>query len=122
MENADKALGEGDLAEAIDQQSRAIQSLRDGLRDLGEAIAQANGGAPQEGQGAGSGQNGGASRDPLGRDGGQGRATSDGDPLLQGDDANRRAQDLLDEIRRRSGDAERPKIELDYLKRLLQRF
>jgi uncharacterized protein (TIGR02302 family) len=122
MENADKALGEGDLAEAIDQQSRAIQSLRDGLRDLGEAMAQANGGAPQEGQGAGSGQNGGASRDPLGRDGGQGRATSDGDPLLQGDDANRRAQDLLDEIRRRSGDAERPKIELDYLKRLLQRF
>lgn len=122
MENADEALGEGDLAEAIDQQSRAIQALRDGLRDLGEAMAQANDGAPQEGQGTPSGQNGGASRDPLGRDRGQGRAISDGEGLLQGDDANRRAQDLLDEIRRRSGDAERPELELEYLKRLLERF
>lgn len=122
MENADEALGEDDLAEAIDQQSRAIQALRDGLRDLGEAMAQANDGAPQEGQGTPSGQNGGASRDPLGRDRGQGRAISDGEGLLHGDDANRRAQDLLDEIRRRSGDAERPELELEYLKRLLERF
>ena len=122
MENADEALGEGDLAEAIDQQSRAIQALRDGLRDLGETMAQANDGAPQEGQGEGLGQNRGASRDPLGRDRGQGRAISDGEGLLQGDDANRRVQDLLDEIRRRSGDAERPELELEYLKRLLERF
>uniref|UniRef100_UPI003F69B339 TIGR02302 family protein n=1 Tax=Nereida sp. TaxID=2736090 RepID=UPI003F69B339 len=87
MENADEALGEGDLAEAIDQQSRAIQALRDGLRDLGEAMVQANDGAPQEGQGRPSGQNGVASRDPLGRDRGQGRAIRDGEGLLQGDDA-----------------------------------
>ena len=58
----------------------------------------------------------------MGRDRGQGRAISDGEGLLQGDDANRRAQDLLDEIRRRSGDAERPELELEYLKRLLERF
>ena len=122
MENADEALGEGDLAKAIDQQSRAIQALRDGLRDLGETMAQANDGAPQEGQGEGLGQNRGASRDPLGRDRGQGRAINDGEGLLQGDDANRRVQDLLDEIRRRSGDAERPELELEYLKRLLERF
>ncbi|MCB1342459.1 MAG: DUF4175 family protein, partial [Pseudooceanicola sp.] len=30
--------------------------------------------------------------------------------------------ELLDEIRRRSGDSDRPQIELDYLKRLLDRF
>jgi hypothetical protein len=42
--------------------------------------------------------------------------------LIQGDDVYRRAQDLLDEIRRRAGDGERPEIERNYLKRLLDRF
>jgi hypothetical protein len=33
-----------------------------------------------------------------------------------------RARELLDEIRRRSGDRTRPELELDYLRRLLERF
>ena len=37
-------------------------------------------------------------------------------------DPDLRAQELLDEIRRRSGEAERPNTELDYLKRLLNMF
>ena len=37
-------------------------------------------------------------------------------------DPDKRAQDLLDEIRRRSGEAQRPTEELDYLKRLLDLF
>jgi hypothetical protein len=37
-------------------------------------------------------------------------------------DPNARAQELLDEIRRRSGDLSRSGEELDYLKRLLQLF
>ena len=37
-------------------------------------------------------------------------------------DQVRRARELLDEIRRRSGDGDRPQLELDYLKRLLERF
>jgi hypothetical protein len=37
-------------------------------------------------------------------------------------DPDTRAQDLLDEIRRRSGEAGRPAEELDYLKRLLDMF
>ena len=37
-------------------------------------------------------------------------------------DVYRRAQDLLDEIRRRSGDQTRPRSERDYLKRLLDLF
>jgi Flp pilus assembly CpaE family ATPase len=41
---------------------------------------------------------------------------------LQGEDVYRRARELLDEIRRRSGDAERPTAELEYLERLLERF
>ena len=35
---------------------------------------------------------------------------------------DRRAEELLAEIRRRAAEQERPKIELDYLKRLLDQF
>jgi hypothetical protein len=37
-------------------------------------------------------------------------------------DPNQRAKELLDEIRRRSGELVRPTEELDYLKRLLNLF
>ena len=42
--------------------------------------------------------------------------------MLQGQDVYRRAQDLLDEIRRRSGDLGRSQGERDYLRRLLDMF
>ncbi|MFN4130908.1 MAG: DUF4175 family protein, partial [Paracoccaceae bacterium] len=42
--------------------------------------------------------------------------------MLQGEDVYRRAQDLLDEIRRRTGDQQRPEAERDYLRRLLDMF
>jgi hypothetical protein len=58
----------------------------------------------------------------LGREpGANGRIGTD-EQLLQGDDVYRRARELLDEIRRRSSDQTRPDQELDYLKRLLDRF
>jgi hypothetical protein len=42
--------------------------------------------------------------------------------LLGGADINRRAEELLDEIRRRSAEQDRPEIERNYLRRLLDRF
>ena len=61
-------------------------------------------------------------RDPLGRQlGNTGQYGSD-DNMLQGEDVYRRAEELLDEIRRRAAEQERPEGELDYLKRLLDRF
>ena len=42
--------------------------------------------------------------------------------MVEGEDVYRRAEELLAEIRRRAAEAERPKIELDYLKRLLDQF
>ncbi|WP_144023256.1 DUF4175 family protein, partial [Brevirhabdus pacifica] len=64
----------------------------------------------------------GEGRDPLGREAGnQGRVGSD-DALSDGEDVYRRARELLDEIRRRSGDQTRPSEELDYLRRLLEQF
>ena len=123
MEGAEDALRENDLAEAIDQQSDAMEALREGMRNLGEAMAQEQGQQGQPGQqGTAQGTEPGSQRDPLGRDSGSNGEVGTEESLLQGEDVYRRAQELLDEIRRRTGEAERPEIEREYLERLLDRF
>lgn len=120
MEGAEDALRRNDLPDAIDRQAEAMEALREGMRNLGEAMAQ-----EQQGQGEQGNQQSAQNpqqADPLGRSpGSDGNIASD-ERLLQGEDVYRRARELLDEIRRRSGDGERPEIELDYLERLLDRF
>ena len=119
MEGAGEALRNDDIAGALEEQADAMEALREGMRNMGEAMArQGNPSGPGQGQG-GPGR---AGADPLGRETGQGRRAGTQDNLLQGDDVYRRARDLLDELRRRSGEGERPDIELDYLRRLLDRF
>ncbi len=125
MEEAERALRDGDLNGALDRQAEAMESLRDGMRNLGEALAQEN---RQEGQ-PGSTPDSRLSeadprgqRDPLGREPGNAARIGSDRNLLQGEDVYRRAQDLLDEIRRRSGDQGRPDAERDYLRRLLDLF
>ena len=127
MDEAERALREGDTGSAIDRQAEAIEELREGMRSLGEALAEQRG-ERQPGQPGPNGedrqaqQGAGGDRDPLGRTIGRaGRSGSD-ENMLQGEDVYRRARDLLDEIRRRAGEQERPELELDYLRRLLDRF
>ncbi len=120
MDEAEDALRDNDMAGALDSQAEAIEALRDGMRDLGEVLAQQQ----QDGQQGDAFSNRQSNRplDPLGREAGsQGEIGTD-EQLLQGDDVYRRARELLDEIRRRSGDRTRPEGELDYLRRLLDRF
>ena len=123
MDEAERALREGDLSGALDDQASAIENLREGLRSMGEALAQQNQQNQPGQQGEAFGQ---ASRemprDPLGRSTGTNGRIGTDENLLQGDDVYRRARDLLDEIRRRSSDQGRPKVELDYLRRLLDQF
>ena len=131
MEGAEQALREGEIGQAIDRQADAIEALREGMRNLGEALAEESG-QGERGQGAeGQARMGDATgghgarelpRDPLGRATGEGgRIGSDSD-ILKGDDVYRRARDLLDEIRRRTAERQRPEAERDYLRRLLDRF
>lgn len=120
MEGAEDALRQDDFAGAIDQQSEAMEALREGIRSLGEAMAQQQQG--QQGQGMAEGDLQSQNRDPLGRNSGSNGSIGTDENLLQSDDVYRRARDLLDEIRRRSGEGERPEIELEYLRRLLERF
>ncbi|NOD89264.1 MULTISPECIES: TIGR02302 family protein [unclassified Ruegeria] len=120
MDEAEQALRGDDLAEAIDRQSEAMEALREGMRSLGEAMAQNQ--QNQPGQGTQEGEAQANNRDPLGRNPGAGGSISTDENLLQGEDVYRRARELLDEIRRRTGETDRPEIELEYLKRLLERF
>ncbi|WP_373050112.1 TIGR02302 family protein [Thalassovita aquimarina] len=121
MRGAEDALREDDLAGAIDKQAEAMDALREGIRNLGEAMAEAQR-EQQGGQGQAMGNAGSQQRDPLGRKPGSRGVLGGDDSLLQGEDVYRRARELLDEIRRRSGEGDRSQDELDYLRRLLERF
>jgi uncharacterized protein (TIGR02302 family) len=121
MDNAEEALRNDDLPGALDEQAEAMEALREGMRNLGEMMAQQQNGEGQQGDATGRAERENR-RDPLGRDeGANGRIGTD-EQMLQGEDVYRRARELLDEIRRRSSDQERPELELDYLRRLLDRF
>ena len=103
----------------MDKQAQALDALRQGLRTLGEALAR-NGADPSDPDAQQAGPQ--AQRDPLGRDGATGTQMGPDRGLLQGQDVYRRAQDLLDEIRKRAGEAGRSDQERGYLKRLLDLF
>jgi len=125
MDGAEDALRDGDLAEAIDRQAEAMDALRDGLRNLGQALAENQTNELEDGQGTQTGNAEGRPeperRDPLGRQMGNSGQFGTEESMLQ-DDVNRRAEELLQELRERSADQERPQLELDYLRRLLDRF
>jgi hypothetical protein len=59
-------------------------------------------------------------RDPLGREPGDGRGALEGS-LNGGADVAERARRVLEELRRRLSDPNRPSEERDYLERLLKR-
>ena len=118
MRDAEGALGQKDGQGALDAQGRALQGLRQGAQSLAEA-QQGN----EEGQGPGGPADGQAQRtDPLGR------------PLRNqdyGDDFTvkipnevdvQRARQVLEELRRRLEETNRPRLELDYIERLLENF
>ena len=121
MRGAEDALRDGDLPEAIDRQSQAMDALRDGMRSLGEAMAQQDR-QTTGGQGETEGDGQAQRRDPLGRGEGANGALGNDRQMLQDLEAQDRARDLMDEIRRRSGDTARTEEERDYLRRLLDRF
>ncbi|WP_299968239.1 TIGR02302 family protein [uncultured Roseobacter sp.] len=124
MEDAEESLRNDDLAEAIDDQSEAMEALREGMRSLGEMMAQQQQNQ-QPGQGNQRADGPPNDTDPLGRErDGDGQNPDNGSRLADGagTDPYGRARDLLDDIRRRAGEADRSEEERDYLNRLLDRF
>lgn len=115
MEGAAQQLGQGELGEAGGSQSEALNQLRRGAQGLAEQMA-----GQGEGQGNHNLARGERGTDPLGRR--EGRAGADfGDDVEVPDEIDtQRARQILDQIRQRLGESLRPKIELEYLERLLQ--
>jgi len=123
MEGAADALEQANPADALDRQAEAMEALREGMRNLDEALAQSQQQRQQQGQqGATAGRPGDTQNDPLGRSPGGAGGASVNAPLSEGEDIYRRAEELMDDIRRRSGEGSRPQAERDYLKRLLNQF
>ncbi len=125
MDQAEQALRDRDLAEAIDNQAQAMEALREGIRSLGEAMAQEEQNR-QPGQGTAESNRRADNRDPLGRERGENDSANSNVPgegrFRRGPGGVDTARRLLDEIRRRSAETARPEVERDYLNRLLDRF
>jgi len=76
----------------------------------------------QGGQGFSGMQNGGGTRrDPMGRRM-RDPLADDGSVQVPSEADLHRARDVLEELRRRAGQPQRPETEKDYLKRLLRQF
>ena len=120
MGEAGKNLGRGQPGDATGNQAQALDALRRGVQSMMQQMA---GNRQQGGQQQGQGQFGGLDRDrrdPLGR-----RQENDG---YQDSDATRipgeidaqRAREIMEAIRERLSEPASPRIEKDYLERLLE--
>jgi uncharacterized protein (TIGR02302 family) len=122
MQDAEEALREGDLPGALDRQAEALDALREGMRNLGEAMAEDRLNEGGEGEAVGRADPLGR-RDPLGRgEGSTGGLATDDTRVPDTAEVRRRAEELSRELQRRSGELTRPEAERDYLRRLLDRF
>jgi uncharacterized protein (TIGR02302 family) len=124
MGDAGGKLGEGNPDGAVDAQGKALDALRKGAQNLADSM-QGDG----EGQGNGPGgtragrqQGDGSQSDPLGR---PLHGRDFGDDLtvkIPGEIDVQRVRRILEELRRRLADPQRPQIELDYIERLLKDY
>ena len=109
--------GRTDKSEAVDNQGKAIEALRQG----GQALAQQMRGKGQGREGY-AGKPGGRQRgqndDPLGRSQNGQKGAAEGE-FSGGADRAERARRVLEELRRRLSDPNRPVEERDYLERLI---
>jgi uncharacterized protein (TIGR02302 family) len=117
MKGAAESLGRGQLGKAFTDQSRAVDALERATQSAGEALAR------QLGNGMMIGGEGGVGRgDIFGRSPGGRRGFATGDVEIPDNGSLQRAQEILDELRRRAAERSRPVQELDYIERLLRRF
>lgn len=125
MREAEEALRRGDPREAGRAQRRALDNLQQGMGDMAEQMRNNN-------RGPGNGQDiaeieerekRSEDRDPLGRsDGNYGDSVDTGVDKVPLELERQKSREILDELRRRAGEMQRPKEELDYIDRLLKTY
>lgn len=124
MKGAVLSLKKGGFGKAMEQQTEALGQLRQGMEGMSERMARRMGGFGVS-RGQRGGQTGpGPGNDPFGRapGGAFGATIDDGSVKIPDRMERRRARDILDELRRRAGEHQRPAPERAYIDRLLKRF
>jgi len=116
MRDARDALGQGQGDQAVDAQMRALEQMARGMRDMAQQMARQGG----QGQEAGD-QIGNRREDPLGRPLPAGGLDTNSVDIPDKADTQR-AREILDELRRRAAERQRPEVEREYIDRLLERF
>jgi hypothetical protein len=128
MRGAEQALGQNQPGRAVGPQSDALDALGEAARSManqmmGDNYGDGPGGEPLDNPGLRQAQ-----RDPFGRlldsENGNG-GIDDGGAMRLGksnESALDKAKEILEELRRRAGERERPAIEHDYIDRLLKQF
>lgn len=121
MGDAGGQLGQGRPDSAVDAQGRALEAMRQGAQQLAQQ-GRGDGEGDGPGERLGREQGGGEQTDPLGRPL-RGRDYSDDQTVkIPGEIDVQRARRILEELRRRWADPQRPQIELDYIERLLKDY
>jgi len=121
MRDARDALGGEQAADAIAPQTRALDQLQQGMQAMAQRFMEMMADSPGRGQGP-VGMEAGPGRDPLGRSTGQTGFEALEGVEIPNEGEVRRSREILQELRRRSGDRARPAPELDYIERLLRQF
>jgi len=122
MGEASRALSRDDLGEATDYQARALEGLRQGAKAAMEAYLRQME-ANREGEGGDlSNPAPGGDLDPLGRPLSGPQGNPRGQVRIPEEMELRKAREVLDELRRRAGEANRPAPEKAYIERLIPRY
>lgn len=134
MGDAEGQLGQGQPGQATEGQQRALDGLGRAAEGMAQQLQQQMGENPGEGEGEGPGEPGPGQRgradnrtDPLGRPQANQRRDLEDSSRVQVPDRDalqgsisERAERVLRELRKRLGEFERPREELEYLERLLR--
>jgi uncharacterized protein (TIGR02302 family) len=119
MGKAGDALGQENAGRATEQQTLALDKLRQGAKSLAEQMMGSMMG--QQGR-MGRALNGNGDRDPLGRPLPT-QGLDNGDSVKVPEEVDiQRAREILEELRKRLGERSRPPGELDYIERLIDKF
>ena len=123
MREASRSLSDGRPGLAVPKQSEALDHLQQSQNQAQQQMAQQLG--PQMGLRPGPMGRGRPDRgqDPFGRGaGGAFGGSTDGETDLPSRGEMQRAREILEELRKRSGERQRPPLERDYIDRLLKQF
>jgi len=129
LEDAAREMGEArdDLqnqlpGEAVEDQMEALDRLTEGAQELAEALRNGQGDTANRGRGHRDGQARDLEHDPFDRPAGAFGAIDGRDTHVPDRSVLDRARQVLEELRRRAAQPNRPRIELDYLDRLMDQF